>query len=80
MPRDPHSRLVLANGAVLDCLVIDMSTTGAAVSADAQPAIGTPLAVGCAVGRVVRHFAEGFAVKFLGPQDPARLEDLVIRA
>jgi hypothetical protein len=35
-----------------------------AVSADLYPALGTPLAVGKMVGRVVRRFAEGFAIEF----------------
>ena|ERR1043166_5138240 len=74
IPKTPHSRLILPDGSVLDCLVIDMSPSGAAVSADTQPDIGTPLAVGCAVGRVVRHFTEGFAVKFMATQDRERLE------
>src|SRR4051794_35004550 len=46
VPVEPHSSLVLADGTTLGCLVIDYSLTGAAVSADLQPKIGTPLAVG----------------------------------
>ena len=52
---------------------------GAAVSADLQPAIGSPLAVGRSVGRVIRHFAEGFAVKFEQPVDRDYLEHLIIK-
>jgi hypothetical protein len=59
--------------------VIDMSVTGAAVSSEFQPALGTPLAVGRTVGRVVRHFAEGFAVQFVEQQDIEQLERMVIR-
>jgi hypothetical protein len=44
--------------------VIDVSPSGVAVSADIEPEIGTRLAVGRAVGYVVRRFNEGFAVKF----------------
>lgn len=79
VPEDPHSTLLFADGSAASCFVIDMSTSGAAVSAEVQPAIGTPLAVGRAVGRVVRHFTEGFAVKFINLQDPERLERMVIR-
>jgi hypothetical protein len=49
------------------------------VSADIVPELGTPLAVGKAIGFVVRHFAEGFAVKFLDVLDPKRLEHMVIK-
>ena len=64
---------------MLGCFVIDMSATGAAVSADIQPEIGSPLAVGRSVGRVIRHFREGFAVKFIRPVERNYLEHLIIR-
>jgi hypothetical protein len=78
VPRSPHSVLILHEGTTLPCLVMDMSVTGAAVSADLEPEIGQPLAVGKVVGRVVRKFSEGFAVRFLQRQDPATLERLVM--
>jgi hypothetical protein len=80
IPAVPHSELIFADGTIETCLVIDMSASGVAVSADTQPALGTPLAVGRAVGRVVRHFREGFAVKFVELQERARLERVIIRA
>ena len=79
IPENPHSTLIFADGSMLGCFVIDMSATGAAVSADIQPEIGSPLAVGRSVGRVIRHFREGFAVKFIQPVDRDYLERLIIR-
>jgi len=79
VPENPHSTLLFADGNAASCFVIDMSVSGAAVSAEIQPAIGTPLAVGHAVGRVVRHLPEGFAVKFVKLQEPEFLEQMVIR-
>lgn len=64
VPRRPFSTLTLASGETYTCLVIDLSVSGAAVSADVMPPVGTPVAVGSVVGRVQRHFAEGFAVVF----------------
>lgn len=78
-PRNPLSRLILGDGTRLSCFVIDMSSGGAAVSADIVPELGTPLAVGKAIGFVVRHFAEGFAVRFSDVLDSKRLEQIVIR-
>jgi hypothetical protein len=75
MPRDARSLLVFADGSTMECLIIDMSRSGAAVSADVQPAIGTPLAVGTVVGRVVRWLEVGFAVRFTTEQDAQALED-----
>ena len=64
VPKNPHSTLIFADGTTLNCLVIDISPSGVAVSADVDPEIGTRLAVGRCVGYVVRQFAEGFAVQF----------------
>lgn len=64
VPNSPHSALTLADGCIVPCFVIDASMSGAAVSSEVQPEIGTPLAVGSCVGRVVRLFQEGFAIKF----------------
>jgi hypothetical protein len=46
VPKDPYSRMILADGHVETCLVLDVSISGAATSADTIPAIGTVLAVG----------------------------------
>ena len=67
VPDSPHSALMLADGSSIPCLVIDASMSGVAVSSELQPEIGTPLAVGSCVGRVVRHFHDGFAVRFVDP-------------
>jgi hypothetical protein len=71
--------VLLADGSVLNCFVIDMSISGAAVSAEVTPPIGTPLAVGRIVGKVVRHFSEGFAIKFVEQQSAGALEPLLIK-
>ncbi|MFT4276565.1 MAG: PilZ domain-containing protein [Rhodopseudomonas sp.] len=80
VPACPHSTLTLADGSMHTCFVIDMSISGAAVSADVQPEIGTPLAVGGCVGRVVRHRPDGFAVKFAELQNRSELEWRIARA
>ncbi|MET0671622.1 MAG: PilZ domain-containing protein [Xanthobacteraceae bacterium] len=77
IPRNPYSTLVLADGTTTECLVMDVSASGIAVSADVIPDIGTPVAVGKVVGRMVRHFNNGFAVHFAQLQEPDAIEDLV---
>jgi hypothetical protein len=79
IPKNPHSTVIFADGTYRDCFIIDMSQSGAAVSADVQPDVGMPLAIGACVGRVVRHFREGFAVKFVAPQSEQHLEKLIAR-
>jgi len=65
VPKNPMATLLLADGSMISCAVMDFSDSGVAVSADLYPKLGTPLAVGKMVGRVVRRFAEGFAIEFL---------------
>jgi hypothetical protein len=77
IPKNPHSTVIFADGTYRDCFIIDMSASGAAVSADVLPELGMPLAIGACVGRVVRHFGEGFAVKFVAIQNEQNLEKLV---
>jgi PilZ domain len=79
IPALSRSSLTLADGTVHECSVIDMSTAGAAVFFSLQPAVGTPLAVGACVGRVVRILADGFAVKFVDKRGQYELDRLVIR-
>ena len=79
IPATPHSTLTFGDGSTRGCFVIDMSVSGVAVSADIQPKIGMPLAVGACVGRVVRLLPQGFAVKFVEQQNRNDLERLVIK-
>ena len=78
VPKSPHSTLIFADGETLNCLVIDVSPSGVAVSADAKPDIGVRLAVGRTAGTVVRQFQEGFAIAFDRLQDPSNLELILI--
>ena len=80
IPRRPLTLLTRADGSVLACFVIDLSVSGAAVSADVVPQIGTVLAVGKVVGRVARYLPGGFAVEFIETQDRETVESLVIRS
>jgi hypothetical protein len=80
IPVSPHSTLTLADGSVHGCFVIDMSVSGVAVSAQLEPQIGMPLAVGACIGRVVRLLPDGFAVKFVEMQNRHALDRLIGRA
>ena len=67
------------DGRVTTCFIIDVSPAGVAVSSEVQPPIGMPLAVGSCVGRVVRIFETGFAVKFVEKQNLNDLSRLIVR-
>jgi hypothetical protein len=64
VPRNRHSQLIWPDGKIEACLILDISASGAAVSAQTLPEIGTVLALGRLVGRVVRLFKGGFAIQF----------------
>jgi len=78
IPQASHSVLILADGSVHGCFIIDISPSGAAISAEMQLPIGTPLAIGACVGRVIRVFETGFAVKFVERQDVDDLSRLIV--
>lgn len=80
IPASPHSILTLADGSIQKCFIIDMSVSGVAVSSSYQPELGTPLAVGAVVGRVVRLLPDGFAVQFVEKPSRGDLDRLVIRS
>jgi hypothetical protein len=77
LPRHPHAQVVLAGRHSVPCLIIDMSCSGVAVSADIEPPVTTLLAVGAVPGHVVRHLDYGFAVEFNELQDIDQLEALL---
>jgi hypothetical protein len=64
LPRDARSIVTLADGRVLKCVLIDVSRSGAAVSADLVPVVGDRVVVGSLPARVIRPLKVGFAVQF----------------
>jgi hypothetical protein len=79
IPANSQTTFTLADGAIHECFIIDMSVTGVSVSADMELELGTPLAIGACVGRVVRIFPHGFAVKFIERQNQYDLDRLCAR-
>ena len=79
VPQVSHTFLTLADGSTHPCFIIDVSTAGVAVSSEYDPPLGTPLAVGACVGRVIRKFEHGFAVRFAEKQHRDDLVRLIIR-
>lgn len=76
VPRDPHSTLYLSDGNFMPCQIIDYSMSGAAVSADVSPELGTMLIVGKIIGQVIRQFPEGFAVEFYTLRNSRNIDEL----
>lgn len=76
-PRDPRSMITLGDGTRIPCFIINVSQSGAAISTHFWPDIGTPMAVGRLVGRVIRHLEVGFALQFIEAQDTSMLDHLL---
>jgi hypothetical protein len=79
IPRKAMARLILPNGNNVTCRVIDLSESGAAIaiSPELRPAVGAMVTVGKAVGRVVRHIEDGFAIEFTRSQHSDFIEENV---
>jgi hypothetical protein len=73
VPRINASKLILPNGDVHNCRVIDVSLSGASVACAIKPEIGTVVILGRMRGRVVRHHDQGIALQFVELQDPDSL-------
>jgi hypothetical protein len=71
---DEMITLVLPDGSEERCAIIDLSVSGVAVVTLNRPPIGSAVRVGKALGRVVRHLANGFAVEFSRFQNPELLQ------
>jgi hypothetical protein len=75
IPRNPGAQVTLPNGTVTRVRMIDISLSGAGISAPIRPEIGSPITLGKIPGRVVRHLDDGFAIEFTRLQHPDSLEE-----
>jgi len=66
------SVLRMVDGSTVECRVLDLSVSGAAVGfSGARPPLGSPVRLGSTVGRVARVFDRGIAIAFEAPCDDA---------
>ncbi|MGY2047094.1 PilZ domain-containing protein [Methylobacterium sp. JK268] len=68
----------LPDGALIAGTLIDLSMSGAAVSLEAQPAVGAVVTVGKRFATVVRHLDGGIAVLFKLPFRPETFNEQVV--
>ena len=76
-PRNPRSTLRMPDGRDYPVRLIDVSVSGAALTAEVNPPVGTPVTLGNTAAHVVRAFNGGVAVEFARPfsadSDPSAL-------
>ncbi len=76
-PKDNKSHITLPDGRVYPCEVIDISLSGAAVTTEVMPSLGTYVLLGKMRGRVVRFHESGIALEFVKPLDQNQLANQV---
>jgi c-di-GMP-binding flagellar brake protein YcgR len=77
IPRNPIAVLTLEDGTKMTCRIIDLSLSGAAISAETRPQMKSQVMLGRVAARVVRNLEEGFAIEFLHSQLADTLEESV---
>lgn len=65
-PEHTSSHIILPDGRSYECQIVDISISGAALTAPICPDIHTHVTLGKMKGKVVRHLDNGFAVEFSG--------------
>lgn len=73
-PTTPFTTVGLPDGRQYRARLLDMSLSGAAISMEVKPPIGSPVMLGRLRARVVRHSEEGIAVEFATPQTAQSIE------
>jgi hypothetical protein len=69
--------MVTPDGTTALCRIIDMSLSGAAVTSEVKPPVGSVIWLGKTQARIVRVNDDGFAVEFTRLQHPDFLEENV---
>jgi PilZ domain len=74
MPTKTESFLGLPDGQQIPCIILDISISGASVSAEVLPPIGMDVTLGRMRAKVVRHHDNGAGLQFLDIQNPTALK------
>ena len=64
-PRLTGAIMRLSDGQEIGVRIIDVSLSGAAISTNTKPSLGSRITIGATHGKVVRHFEGGVAIEFL---------------
>lgn len=74
VPKNPMTKMILPDGTVHICRIVDVSLSGAAVATDVFPEAGDRITLGKMTARVVRCVEGGIAVEFAAVQNRELLE------
>jgi hypothetical protein len=65
-PTRGFTRFTRADGQLVRCEVLDLSTSGVSLKSDVRPPIGEYVLIGQMAGRVARHHESGIGIEFVG--------------
>lgn len=65
-PAKGFTRFTRADGQLVRCEVLDLSTTGVSLKSDVRPPVGEYVLIGQMAGRVARHHETGIGIEFVG--------------
>jgi len=72
-PRIAEQKMIMPNGDVHACRVLDVSLSGASIAMRTKPPMDSVVVLGRLRGRVVRHHSRGVGIQFAEVQDPDSL-------
>lgn len=75
-PSEKVSQISLPDGRVYNCEVLDISISGAAISTEVMPSVGTYVMLGKMRGRVVRYLDQGVAIEFVKQLDRGQMPSI----
>jgi hypothetical protein len=70
---DQACRVVFEDGSEADARVVDLSLSGAGLTINPKPPIGSDITIGRMKGTVIRHIPNGVAVRFFSLQSSHNL-------
>lgn len=76
-PKRSETSIVLSDGSSHTVRVIDMSLSGAAISTNLRPPIGSPVRLGRLGARIVRHFDDGIGIEFMRLMSDTAIEQAI---
>lgn len=71
------AKFTRADGQIVQCEVMDISSSGVSLKTDVRPTIGEFILIAQMAGRVARHHEHGIGIEFIGQEKTAQVETSV---
>ena len=68
------AKFTRADGQIVQCEVMDISSSGVSLKTDVRPTIGEFILIAQMAGRVARHHEHGIGIEFVGQEKTAQVE------